>query len=76
MYRIKVEPRYYQAQGPLLSTRVSFVRIDPADWKLPQDNHTVSDLLSQVSKRRVEIERLLTTFVTQRNLFLFYRRSA
>ena len=49
MYRIKVEPRYYQAQGPHLSTRVSFVRIDPADWKLPQDNHTVSDSLFSVS---------------------------
>ena len=34
------------------------------------------DLFAQVSKRRVEIERLLTTFVTQRDLFLFYRRSA
>ena len=49
MYRIKVEPCYYQAKGPPLSTRVSFVRIDPADWKLPQDNHTVSDLLFSVS---------------------------
>ena len=49
MYRIKVEPHYYQAQGPPLSTRVSFVRIDPADWKLPQDNQTVSDLLFSVS---------------------------
>jgi len=30
----------------------------------------------QVSNRRVEIERLMTTFVTQRDLVLFYRRSA
>ena len=35
-----------------------------------------SQLYAQISKRRVEIERLLTTFVTQRDLFLFYRRSA
>ena len=49
MYRIKVERRYYQAQGPPLSTRVSFVRIDPADCKLAQDNHTVSDSLFSVS---------------------------
>ena len=37
-----MEPRYGQAQGPPLSTGVSFVRIDPGDWKLPQDNQRVS----------------------------------
>ena len=42
MHWIKVEPRYVQAQGPPLSTEVSFVRIDPGDCKLPQDNQSVS----------------------------------
>ena len=28
MHWIKVEPRYVEAQGPFLSTEVSFVRID------------------------------------------------
>ena len=53
MYRIKVEPRYYQAQGPPLSTEVSFVKIDPGDWKLPQDNHRVSNSVFKV-KRIIE----------------------
>ena len=35
---IKVEPHYVEAHGPPLSAKVSFVRIDPADWKLPGDN--------------------------------------
>ena len=38
IYRIKVEPRYYQAQEPPLSTRVLFVRIGPADWTLSGNN--------------------------------------
>ena len=42
MHWIKVEPRYVEAQGPLLSTEVSFVRIDPGEWKLPQENQRVS----------------------------------
>ena len=33
MHWIKVEPRYGQAQGPPLSTGVSFVRIDPGYLK-------------------------------------------
>ena len=49
MHWIKVEPRYYQAQGPPLSTGVSFVRIDPGDWKLPQDNQRVSSSVFQRS---------------------------
>ena len=49
MHWIKVEPRYVEAQGPLLSTEVSFVRIDPGDWKLPQDNQRVSSSVFQRS---------------------------
>ena len=49
MHWIKVEPRYVEAQGPPLTTKVSFVRIDSADWKLPQDNQSVSDLVFSVS---------------------------
>ena len=49
MHWIKVEPRYVQAQGPPLSTEVSFVRIDPGDCKLPQDNQRVSSLVFQRS---------------------------
>ena len=49
MHWIKVEPRYGQAQGPPLSTGVSFVRIDPGDWKLPQDNQRVSNSVFQKS---------------------------
>ena len=45
MYRIKVEPRY--DQGPPLSTEVSFVKIDPGDWKLPQDNQRMSSSVFQ-----------------------------
>ena len=48
MHWIKVEPRYVQAQGPPLSTEVSFVRIDPGDCKLPQDNQRVSFQRSQM----------------------------
>ena len=36
--KCKVEPCCVEAQGPPLSTVVSFVRIDPGDWKLPQDS--------------------------------------
>ena len=49
MQWIKVEPRYYQAQGPPLSAKVSFVKIDPGDWKLPQDNQRVSGSVFQRS---------------------------
>ena len=49
MHWIKVEPRYYQAQGPPLSAKVSFVKIDPGDWKLPQDNQRVSGSVFQRS---------------------------
>ena len=44
-----MEPRYVEAQGPLLSTEVSFVKIDPGDWKLPQDNQRVSSSVFQRS---------------------------
>ena len=49
MHWIMVEPRYVQAQGPPLSTEVSFVRIDPGDCKLPQDNQRVSSSVFQRS---------------------------
>ena len=49
MHCIKMEPRYVQAQGPPLSTEVSFVRIDPGDCKLPQDNQRVSSSVFQRS---------------------------
>ena len=49
MHWIKVEPHYVEAQGPPLSTGVSFVRIDPGDWKLPQDNQRVSSSVFQRS---------------------------
>ena len=49
MHPIKVEPRYVEAQGPPLSTGVSFVGIDPGDWKLPQDNQRVSSSVFQRS---------------------------
>ena len=42
-----MESHYVEAQGPSLSTEVSFVRIDPGDWKLPQDNQRVSSLVYQ-----------------------------
>ena len=44
-----MEPRCVEAQGPLLSTEVSFVKIDPGDWKLPQDNQRVSSSVFQRS---------------------------
>ena len=47
MHWIKVEPCYVEARGPPLSTGVSFVRIDPGDWKLPQDNQRVSSSVFQ-----------------------------
>ena len=50
MHWIKVEPRYYQAQGPPLSIGVSFVRIDPGDWNLPHDNQRVSSSVFQRSQ--------------------------
>ena len=42
-----MEPRYVEAKGPPISTEVSFVRIDPGDWKFPQDNQKVSSLAFQ-----------------------------
>ena len=50
MHCIKMEPRYDQAQGPPLSTEVSFVRIDPGDCKLPQDNQRVSGSVFKVTR--------------------------
>ena len=49
MQCIKVEPRYYQAQGPPLSAKVSFVSIYPADWTLPSDNQRVLNSVFYVS---------------------------
>ena len=49
MHLIMVEPRYVEAQGPPLATGVSFARIDPGDWKLPQDNQRVSNSVFQRS---------------------------
>ena len=40
---------YVQVQGPLQSTEVSFVRIDPGNWKLPQDSQRVLSLVFQRS---------------------------
>ena len=56
MHWIKVEPRHGQAEGPPLSTGVSFVRIDPEDWKLPQDNQRVSSLVFQRSPIIIVVE--------------------
>ena len=33
-HRIKLEPRYVEAQGPILSFMVPFVKIGVADWTL------------------------------------------
>ena len=38
-----MQPYYVEAHSPLTSAKVSFVRIDPADWKLPGDNQRVSN---------------------------------
>ena len=46
---IKVKPRYDEAQWPPLSAKVSFVRIDPADLKLPGDNQSMSNWVFFVS---------------------------
>ena len=49
---------------------------DPAMREWAHQDFSNDTAQPQVSKRRVEIERLLTMFVTQRVLFLIYRRSA
>ena len=46
---IKVKPRYDEAQWPPLSAKVSFVRIDPADLKLPGNNQSMSNWVFFVS---------------------------
>ena len=46
---IKASPYYDKAQLPLLSGKVSFVKIDPADWKLPCNNQSMSSLVFSVS---------------------------
>ena len=38
-HRIKLEPRYVEAQGPILSFKVPFVKIGAADWTFTGDNH-------------------------------------
>ena len=45
-----VEPHYVEAQGPSLSAKVSFVRIDPADVKLPGNNQRVSNAVFKVTR--------------------------
>ena len=35
---IKMESAYIEPQGPFLSAKVLFVKIDPADWTLHGDN--------------------------------------
>ena len=47
---IKVEPHCVEAQGPPLSAKVSFVRIDPADVKLPGNNQSVSNAVFKVTR--------------------------
>ena len=50
MHWIKVEPCYVEAQGPPLSTEVSFVRIDPGNWKLPQASRQPKGVKLSISK--------------------------
>ena len=38
-HRIELEPRYVEAQGPILSFKVPFVKIGAADWTFTGDNH-------------------------------------
>ena len=46
---IIVKPRFDEAQWPPLSAKVSFVRIDPADLKLPGNNQSMSNWVFFVS---------------------------
>ena len=45
-----MEPHYVEAQGPPLSAKVSFVRIDAADVKLPGYNQRVSNSVFKVTR--------------------------
>ena len=80
MHWIKVEPRYYQAQGPPLSSGVSLVRIDPGDWKLPQDNQMVSSSVFQRSPIIIVVGyRIQVEYWNSRNFFYdapFLRKKA
>ena len=55
----KVELHYIEPQGPPLSAKVSFVRIDPADQKLPKDNqgHVKLSIFCQLLYTSVKILR-------------------
>ena len=46
---IKAQPHYVEAHGPPLSSKVPFVRIDPADWKFTGDNQRVSNSVFKVT---------------------------
>ena len=46
---IKAQPHYVKAHGPSLSAMVSFVRIDPADWKLPGNNQSITNWVFSVN---------------------------
>ena len=45
-----MQPHHVEAYGPLLSAKVLFVRIDPADWKLPGDNQSMSNSAFEVTR--------------------------
>ena len=49
--------KYLEAQGPLLTAKISFVRIDPADWKLPGNNKSVSNSVFSVNSSIVLVLR-------------------
>ena len=41
---------YFSKYPNAISANVSFVRIDPADWKLPGDNQRVSNSVFKVTR--------------------------
>ena len=69
---IKLKPRYVEAQWSPLSAKVSFVRIDSADWKLPCDNQSMSSSVFTVSSyilvlRFIEEDGYLLLFLSSVN---------
>ena len=61
---ITMKPCYDDAQLTPLSAKVSFVRIDLADWKLTDNNQSITNWVFSVSSQLYTSVRIKTIFVS------------
>ena len=68
-----MKPHYDKAQLLPLAVKASFVRIDPADWKLPNDNQSMSNLVFSVGSYILVLRSMDYVNHGERHVFLYLR---